>query len=125
MGLTKQQTLEEHRKMWSWIADQYENGCVKDICTMKAVYMEKAGYRSIKYNCFCCEYAIQKGNRVNRCLNCPVIWGTEVYGIFCRCEYSLSAYQKLKDESIKSDVDSEKCARFARKIANLPERKCV
>lgn len=125
MKLTKEQTLEEHRKMWNWIADQYENGRIEDICTMKAVYMEKAGYRSIKYNCFCCEYAIQKSNRVNRCLNCPVIWCTEVYGIFCRCEYSLSAYQKLRDESFKSDADSELCARLAREIANLPERECV
>lgn len=25
MQLTKKQAIEEHRKMWNWIADQYEN----------------------------------------------------------------------------------------------------
>lgn len=29
MDLTKEQAIQEHRKMWNWIADQYENGVYK------------------------------------------------------------------------------------------------
>ena len=63
-----------------------------------------------------------------RCTQCPVIWGTEVYSDSFPCEHFSSVYEKLKRESCKLDklcVDSELCARFAREIANLPERECV
>lgn len=129
MELTKEQALEEHRKMWNWIADQYENGRVEDIRGMKQEYIEETEYRElILHNCFCCEYAVQKRSGDYRCIDCPVTWETEVYRKFFPCEHFLSAYQKLKDESCKfdkCDVDSELCARFAREIANLPERECV
>lgn len=130
MELTKQKAIEEHRKMWNWIADQYEAGRVGDIHTMKLEYIiDETEYRErIIHDCFCCEYAVQKSNSAYRCLDCPVIWGTEVYDKLFPCEHFLSAYQKLKSESCKSDkcdVNSELCARFAREIANLPERGCV
>lgn len=129
MELTKEQALEEHRKMWNWIADQYENGRVEDVHAMKEEYIEETEYRErMLHNCFCCEYAIQKRSGARRCLDCPVIWGAEVYDEFFPCEHFLSAYEKLKNESCKSDkcdVNSELCARFAREIANLPERECV
>lgn len=131
MKLTKEQALEEHRKMWNWIAGQYENRRVGDVHGLKFEYMveKELGERPL-HNCFCCEYAIQKRAKAHRyrCLDCPVIWGTEVYDEFFPCEHFLSAYQKLMDESSKfdkCDVNSELCARFAREIANLPERECV
>lgn len=129
MKLTKQQAVEEHRKMWNWIADQYEEGRTANIRALKEEYMQKGELEGhILHNCFCCEYAIQKWSSVHRCLYCPVIWGTEVYREFFPCEHVLSAYQKLKDESYKPDecdVNSELCACFAREIANLPEKECV
>ena len=132
MELTKQKAIEEHRKMWNWIADQYENGCVGDIHAMKEEYIEETEYREcMLHDCFCCEYATQKQQKRSRahgCLDCPAIWGTEVYSEFFPCEHFLSAYQKLKSESCKfdkCDVNSELCARFAREIANLPEKECV
>ena len=130
MELTKEQALEEHRKMWNWIADQYENGRVGDIHAMKEEYIEETEYRErILHNCFCCEYTTQKQDSLNICKHCPVVWGTEVYDKFFPCEHFLSAYEKLRDESCKLFygvlIDIEKCARLAREIANLPERECV
>lgn len=63
MELTKEQAIEKHRKMWNWIADQYENGRVGNIHAMKQEYIdiEETEYRErILHNCFCCEYATQK-----------------------------------------------------------------
>lgn len=137
MKLTKEQAIEEHRKMWNWIADQYEEGRATDIYTLKSEYMgeymeETELEERPFHNCFCCEYASEKVDsmisRPHRCTQCPVIWGTEIHSHFFACEHSFSAYGKLKKESDKFnklDVDSELCARFAREIANLPERKCV
>lgn len=140
MELTKQKAIEEHRKMWNWIADQYEEGCTMDIHALKFKYMEETELEERPlHNCFCCEYASEKVDSMissakdiesvpHRCTQCPVIWGTEVYSHLLPCEHFLSAYQKLKEESCrlyKLDVDSELCARFAREIANLPERECV
>lgn len=140
MKLTKEQAIEEHRKMWNWIADQYEEGCAKDIHALKSEYMGETEIEGrLLHNCFCCEYAIEKvvgmfssakdiASVPHRCTQCPVIWGTEVYSHLFPCEHFFSAYKKLKRESCELDklgVDSELCARFARAIANLPERECV
>ena len=140
MKLTKQKAIEEHRKMWNWIADQYEEGCTMDIHALKSEYMGETEIEGrLLHNCFCCEYAIEKVNSMiprakniasvpHRCTQCPVIWGTEVYSHTFACEHFFSPYEKLKEESCKPDkldVDSELCARFAREIANLPERECV
>lgn len=140
MKLTKEQAIKEHRKMWNWIADQYEEGRTTDIHTLKSEYMIKAEIKEvILHNCFCCKYAKEKivsmissANDIasvpDRCTQCPVIWGTEVYSHLLPCEHFFSAYQKLKRESCELDklgVDSELCACFAREIANLPERECV
>lgn len=134
MKLTKEQAIEEHRKMWNWIADQYEEGCATDIYELKSEYMRETELEAqLLHNCFCCEYAMQSieaegESRFLRCSKCPVIWGTEVYNNFFPCEHFFSAYEKLKKESYKFDklgVDSELCARFAREIANLPEKECV
>ena len=140
MKLTKGQAIEEHRKMWNWIADQYEEGRAKDIYALKSEYMIKAEIKERPlHNCFCCKYAKEKivsmissakdiASVPHRCTQCPVIWGTEVYSHIFACEHFYSAYEKLKRESCELDklgVDSELCARFAREIANLPERECV
>ena len=56
MKLTKQKAIEEHRKMWNWIADQYEKGCVTDIHALKSEYMGETGLEGrLLHNCFCCE----------------------------------------------------------------------
>ena len=144
MKLTKEQAIKEHRKMWNWIADQYEEGRAAAIYELKSEYMgeymeETELEERPFHNCFCCEYASEKVDSMissakdiasvpHRCMQCPVIWGTELKSHFFACEHSLSAYQRLKEESDKFnklDVDSELCARLARAIANLPERECV
>ena len=131
MKLTKEQAIEEHREMWNWIADQYEEGCVMGIHALKSEYLRETELEGrLLHNCFCCEYAREKDivSVHYRCMQCPVIWGTEVYSHTFACEHFFSPYEKLKEESCKPDkldVDSELCARFAREIANLPERECV
>ena len=134
MKLTKEQAIEEHRKMWNWIADQYEEGCTADVYALKEEYMQKGELEGhILHNCFCCEYATQSieaegESRFLKCSKCPVIWGTEMFDILFPCEHYNSKYQLLKSESCKLDklnVNSELCVRLAREIANLPERECL
>lgn len=129
VGLTKQQTLEEHRKMWNWIAEQYEKGCKSSVHELKLDYAVKTGCEAmLLHDCFCCQYAYENSKWEHRCTKCPVIWGTEMYCEMFFCEYPLSAYEQLKNESDdidESNVNSEKCARLAREIANLPEKGCV
>lgn len=41
MDLTKEQAIQEHRKMWNWIADQYKNGCIKYIYEVEQRYIDE------------------------------------------------------------------------------------
>lgn len=139
MKLTKEQAIQEHRKMWNWIADRLENGDAYDIADLKEYYLEGSIYRKedIINNCFCCHYA--EGN----CDNCPLKWGTEdkVTGYFC--EDGIDVYNFFNDrfgcipDKINSNFNSglwyiayelsqdgyyKEAAVTAREIANLPEK---
>lgn len=133
MRLTKQQAVEEHRKMWNWIADQLETGQnIKDVASLKEKYCMSNDFH-ITHNCFCCEYN-KRFNSIYDCDYCPLIWGTESKVNDYYCELGLKAYEyniKNDDEEaclwIIADNYAEsgeykKAAEYARKIANLSER---
>ena len=41
MQLTKEQAIQEHRKMWNWIADQYRYGNNMRLSVLKKIVFEK------------------------------------------------------------------------------------
>lgn len=106
MKLTKEQALEEHRKMWNWIADQYRKGEQADIHTLKFRYIfDNEEVDTVTNNCYCCEYSMRKSgsDRPHRdmCLNCPVSWGTEYEGQErYYCEMPMSAYERIKGRAV-------------------------
>lgn len=131
MQLTKEQAVQEHRKMWNWIADQYENKtellnktkCVDDLkrCYIDAAFPDE----TIEYNCFCCEYDYQCDG-IGVCKYCPLQWDS-VYNV-CMCvdkdRENDSLYGLISDFNHNECIDDDfyYCASLARQIANLPER---
>lgn len=93
---------EEHRKLWSWLADHPE--------AEKGDYFENWGHTP--YNeCFACEAALQEADRANEgcfCRFCP-LGGESVVG----CDSGLF------DQWWESLIPKTR-RRLARKIANLP-----
>lgn len=129
MELTKKQAIEEHRKMWNWIADAIKNKkdwpiVVSDcdwislIVDLKRHYLlnyEGQKYKDIHACCFCCEYADNTSN------DCPVMWSGSTG--YCCDEYG--EYIELISLRGYSDENRRKAYILALKIANLPEREGV
>ena len=131
-NLTKEQAIEEHRKMWNWIADktfELQQCMTKDDYITQELLIDIDSEILIQANssCFCCLYASNVAKTVEKCKCkcCPIDWGkhtTDAYmcesvdienlmvrGIYSEWVYALENY------------DYEECARLARQIANLPE----
>lgn len=115
--MTREEAIKNHRKMWNWIADQIRNGR-KDVTIhdLKITYLIEHGYDPdiIRHKCFCCEYAFQESDDYDDyCESCPLIWGNENLckpGYFCE---NRGWYWGTRTEE------------NARKIANLPEKRCI
>lgn len=135
MGLTKEQAIEGHRKMWNWIAEQYRAGetvleelghtCVVDL---KYSYINRFCNEPIMNGCFCCAYASEEFDRtINGCTCdfCPIDWGSEVKAFMC-----IDRYEEDDEEGIYNELqatstyshDYDRMAELAEEIANLPER---
>lgn len=112
MILTREEAIENHRKMWNWIADETEK-------RKKAVFTEdyfiEHNLNSCFLYCYCCHYN-KYINRSPNCETCPVEWGGET-GI---CTDKDSPYFRF---SLTHYYDYKNAAKYAREIANLPERK--
>ena len=114
MFLTKQQAIENHRKMWNWIADE---SLRQKRCVDKDEAFKHFGWEYIPKQCWCCEYASAKINCAyfNKCTYCPLIWGNDIsksctFSEFFKWQYAF-------------DIDDlETAVEYARKIAELPER---
>lgn len=69
MGLTREEAVSEHRKMWNWIADKIEEEKRDQyIECLKEKYCNREGY-FIENDCFCCGYTKYI------CDYCPIEWG--------------------------------------------------
>lgn len=116
MNLTKEQAIQEHRKMWNWIEEQYENGIQERISMLKSEYLGKNfPDENIIGMCFCCEYCCQK------CDNCPLQW-VDIYGDKTDKCYSEGALYHAIIKFSDKKVNEKECAFLARKIANLEEK---
>ena len=119
MKLTKEKAIEEHRKMWNWIADQLENGVTEEIWTLKKRYC-KENELSLMHDCFCCEY----NDNFRKCDDCPLLWGAEEYQdtTFCVPEYDDNGVSWWKANSHSMNEEYAEAAKISRQIANLPEK---
>lgn len=102
--LTKEEAIKRHRMLWNWIAD--ETLRQKRFVTKWEAFAH-FGWPDILNHCWCCEYS---GAGCNLCL---VDWGTG-YG----CEINGSPYLLWHNSRSYEDT-----AKYAREIANLPERR--
>ncbi len=121
MGLTRKQAIAEHREMWRWIAEQYENKQNMDClspCRLKEKYLEMRGYSKFSLICCCflCEYT-KVFECDERCHKCPLDWGTsqDCLGNFA----NKGLYRRILDSY---HYDYDLCAEIARQIAELPEK---
>ena len=137
MQLTKEQTIQEHRKMWNWIADQYKKRCRADVCDLKCAYLHGKNMKRIHGHCFLCNYAGNNesdyGNYAFNCDQCLLQWPVpkdpNIEDGYCVDKYNVNdnygLYGMLLEgynESGNRLVFKEK-EDIARQIANLPERK--
>ena len=109
--MTREEAIENHRKMWNWIADETEKR--KKIVFIEEYFIEH-NLNSCFLDCYCCHYT--HINRSPNCETCPVAWGGET-GI---CIDKDSPYFRFSSTQY---YDYKNAAKYAREIANLPERK--
>ena len=130
MKLTKEQAIEEHRKKWNWIADQYKNGSEEIVEVLETEYFKRRNIK-LEADSPCCDYAFRKLKELvgddfvyldlYGCDYCPVDFGDET----CTCD--ISPYSKMFDHEMEKlqlgqVIDSRYMEELARQIANLPER---
>ena len=118
--LTKEQAIEEHRKMWRWIAEETEKR--QKIVHKEDYFKEYFPAEIIFCNCFCCEYAVRISG-ISECKFCPIDWDSKYNHCMCMNKnfrhdglYSLWGFATSCD-------DWKEAAELARQIAELPERK--
>lgn len=130
MNLTKKQAIEEHRKMWNWIAEQIKKYSVRKLKSFpdwaSIIVLLKQRYTSnmkisIYNDCFCCEYTSVKMDEDFYSYSCgetcPLVWGGNNFIGCMRAEYG--TFESLKDISTEN---KEIAYQLALKIANLPEK---
>lgn len=129
--------IENHRKMWNWIADAYESGVVSSVRLLKQEYLDMTGNENILGDCFLCDYAGYSSAGCNYsydCSKCLLDWGTpsnsSVTEGFCMDRLYFNDEDGLYGQLIgltylaysKEEDFCKEASHIARKIANLPIR---
>lgn len=114
MELTREQAINEFRRMWAWIAVE-TYGCRMKM--HKEDYMETFGYGGIACECFLCEYGVnrQKDDE-SICEYCPITF-LDDHGRECECSVDGTAFMNWNDALTWQDA-----AKYAWEIANLEEK---
>jgi len=118
--ISRKEAIEEHRKMWNWIADETLK---RKTCVHKHDYLNKF-YPDLHLinDCFLCDYAgyissdyFSLNNTMN-CEECPLDWGSPN----CCARIGVVSYYHWSDAvSLKK---WKSAAKYAREIANLKEK---
>lgn len=103
--MTKKEAVENHRKMWRWIAEETLKRQRK---VFKDEYLSLV-YEDIINDCFCCEYVSQFTDEC--CSICPITWPGG------RCSGYNGLYTKFTYAGTL-----EQRAELAHTISELPER---
>lgn len=128
--LTKEDTIQKHRHMWNWIAN--ENKKLIDVPV--AACVDKLSYfifhnilneERPMWECYLCEYSMQQSYHdiECRCNFCLLDWSNngEIEACTClRSECVDGFYTQFLDSLHCNDRKS--CANIAQIIANLPEK---
>ena len=121
--LTKQEAIANHRKMWSWIADETQR---QQRIVRKEEYLNAFDIKDVlKFACYCCEYNRQCSEGLENyhgCDFCPVDWGENRSD----CLYLYDEQGECVGDGLfecwRFAIDWQEAAELAREIANLPER---
>ncbi len=124
--LTMEKAIIEHRKMWNWIADEYEKGSTDNVFDIQRRYFKEQhipNEETPAFSSYCCQYAIHEtaekgvGKMSKNCNYCPI----DFKDVDCESENSI--YEQLVELSwYKRSKDYLAMSTLARKIANLPEK---
>lgn len=125
--MTKQQAVEEHRKMWSWIAEETQK---QQRCVGKAEYQMNCGRQSfdILNDCFCCQFSMDYPDDHAECERCPIEFDSTAHEYMCIYTSDDSMENKFSDglyaawEMDCESGDWEHAAEMAYIIAGLTER---
>lgn len=139
LNLSREQTIIEHRKLWNWLADQYESG---KFVRKKDYFIDLEDELIPCRLCYCCDYTLNNKNdedEIYKCYLCPVQWPDNKHCIdydslwrrymkyedeLLSIEDTLVYYPAKKGELIYSYRKDllKAIAIVARNIANLPEK---
>lgn len=138
--LSKEEAINEHRKMWNWIADKAKEkkditklDYIKDELGIGINYLcDKDEEIKLKGNCFLCEYAyersreeIKKGKEEEPyCKYCPLDWGGKNRTLTqCLDKDKENKGGGLYDKYLKTSSYGcyKTVEKLARQIANLKE----
>lgn len=139
--LTKEEAINEHRKMWDWVANKIEEkneyitelDYIRDELGIGVSHLYSDGNDGIrlKVNAFLCEYAIQKGQEELKkgnikedehyyCEYCPLDWGGKNKTIMqCMDKDKENEGKGLYKEFLCASLNDK--SKIARQIANLKE----
>lgn len=110
--MTKQEAVENHRKLWRWIAEQTrEQKRIVD----KVEYFRVFNLKRVTNNCYCCEYVKTSvaGAEDMNCELCPIIWSNDVK-LYCEDDAEYTEWRTVETW--------QEAAHWAEVIAELPER---
>ena len=120
--LTKQKAVEEHRKMWNWIADELMKGKYT-VVMLKEKYCDMREVDPLN-TCFCCAYAEQI-DKEERCKYCPIEWDSSYSSYMCEnkeIDEDIDMGLWIYANRLSNQGKYLEAAIVARQIANLPER---
>lgn len=128
MKLSREEAIENHRKMWQWIA---EETLKREKIVCKEEYLEEYFPNEvICCDCFCCEYGRQQINlgydMRYGCKFCPLDWDSSTTVMCCdrfTDDDDLGWFALW--EKITKVLNWQQASELAKIIAELPERKEV
>lgn len=124
MQLTRQRAIQEHRKMWNWIANESER--LRNPVDKNAYLHKFFNHVYLTNECFLCDYSFFICNNESfgsdakkMCDYCPLSWSASGKERCMSNDYD--GYYDLWEKAYIGG-DYIEAARLARIIANLPEK---
>lgn len=138
--MDKDYAINMHRKVWSWIAEQYKtNSDIAkelwyDVGLLKRKYVSdvEGVDARVLHNCYCCQYDDEQEHWPNEwCTACPIKWPSVAADHMCESyedDDGQGIYGKVctlcEDVQAMDDIDTSYLIQLSDmciQIANLPE----
>ena len=126
--MTKQEAIENHRKMWEWIAEETRK---QKRCVGKAEYLLECGMSPFELlnNCFCCQFSLDYPDDHAECERCPIEFDSTADEYMCIHTSNSSKESCFEDglyaaweDDYRISGDWQHAAEMADIIAGLAER---